>query len=638
MSDEPRGEAAGSDPHDAAGAASWPDAQPDESADDEPVFDEPVPADEPDVEPADERVVEELVPDEEPVDLGAAVARLRVLPLGTDGVLIETGGLQESLALFGALLAQPVAGILDVVPAPRTVAVRFLPALLPVASLLSVVRSLPSSRDAATEGRLVEIPVHYDGDDLAEVARLAGLTVEEVVERHSGAVHTVAFTGFAPGFAYLSGGDPALAVPGRAEPRRHVPAGAVALAGEFCGVYPRESPGAWQIVGRTDVALWDLSERVPALLQPGMRVRFVDASLAEPEADPADGSGATAPAAKPAAVVAPEPWRPDDDRPERALVVDRPGPHTILEDLGRPGRSGLGVSRSGAMDHRALREANRLVGAATGSAALELAHGGLEATARGDLVLAVAGAPVPLTVTGRAGSRPAVVGAAFALDDGEVLTVGAPPRGVYSYLAVRGGWDAEPVLDSVSGDVLAGLGPAPVAAGDVLPVGRAWAESVAAAAPDVQRTVSAPDEVTFLDVVLGPRDDWFTPESLERLTEQQFTVTAGSTRIGLRLEGEHPLERLDASELPSEATVSGALQVPPSGQPVLFMADHPVTGDHPVVACVVGDQLDRAAQVPVGARVRFRVVPGPDLGAGRRGGRQDDHLDERLAAERGAER
>ncbi|WP_307803033.1 5-oxoprolinase subunit PxpB [Frigoribacterium sp. PvP032] len=582
------------------------------------------------------------------VDLGAALAHLRVLPLGTDGVLIETDGLDESLALFGALLAQPVAGILDVVPAARSVAVRFLPTLLPIASLMSVLRSLPTSRDAATEGRLVEIPVRYDGEDLADVARLSGLSVDEVVDRHAGATYTVAFTGFAPGFAYLTGGDPALAVPRRATPRTSVPAGAVAMAGEFTGVYPRESPGGWQLLGHTDVALWDLAERVPALLQPGMRVRFVDvttgAAAAEEAASQQRGTTAAEGAASPqpaAAELEPE-HEPDLELaerplPDRALVVTAPGPFSILEDLGRPGRSGLGVSRSGAMDHRALREANRLVGAATGSAALELAYGGLEATARGDLVLAVAGAPVPLTVHGPGGVRHAVPGAAFALDDGEVLVVGAPPRGVYSYLAVRGGWEAESVLDSASGDVLARIGPGRLVAGDELGVGRAWSESVAAAAHDAQRSVSAPDEVTLLDVVLGPRDDWFTAEALERLTGQRFTVTAQSNRIGLRLEGEHPLERAVAHELPSEATVSGALQVPPDGQPVLFMADHPVTGGYPVVACVVGDQLDRAAQVPVGASVRFRVVPGPDLGAGRRGGRRDARVDERAADERGVE-
>jgi KipI family sensor histidine kinase inhibitor len=580
------------------------------------------------------------------VDLGAALAHLRVLPLGTDGVLIETDGLDESLALFGALLAQPVAGILDVVPAARSVAVRFLPTLLPIASLMSVLRSLPTSRDAATEGRLVEIPVRYDGEDLAEVARLSGLSPDEVVDRHAGATYTVAFTGFAPGFAYLTGGDPALAVPRRATPRTSVPAGAVAMAGEFTGVYPRESPGGWQLLGHTDVALWDLAERVPALLQPGMRVRFVDVTAGpaavEEAASPQQGNVAPAepePEPEPEFETAPTPesapaHRP---RPDRALVVTVPGPFSILEDLGRPGRSGLGVSRSGAMDHRALREANRLVGAATGSAALELAYGGLEATARGDLVLAVAGAPVPLTVHGPRGTRHAVPGAAFALDDGEVLVVGAPPRGVYSYLAVRGGWEAESVLDSASGDVLARIGPGRLVAGDELGVGRAWSESVAAAAHDAQRSVSAPDEVTLLDVVLGPRDDWFTAEALERLTGQRFTVTAQSNRIGLRLEGEHPLERSVLRELPSEATVSGALQVPPDGQPVLFMADHPVTGGYPVVACVVGDQLDRAAQVPVGASVRFRVVRGPDLGAGRRGGRRDARVDERAADERGVE-
>jgi KipI family sensor histidine kinase inhibitor len=570
------------------------------------------------------------------VDLGAALAHLRVLPLGTDGVLIETDGLDESLALFGALLAQPVAGILDVVPAARSVAVRFLPTLLPISSLMSVIRSLPTSRDAATQGRLVEIPVRYDGEDLAEVARLSGLSVDEVVDRHSGATYTVAFTGFAPGFAYLTGGDPALAVPRRATPRTVVPAGAVAMAGEFTGVYPRESPGGWQLLGRTDVALWDLAERVPALLQPGMRVRFVDVDeLASDRATADDAEAAVAAGA--AGAAAETPTVAERPRPDRALVVTAPGPFSILEDLGRPGRSGLGVSRSGAMDHRALREANRLVGAATGSAALEMAYGGLEATARGDLVLAVAGAPVPLTVHGAHGVRHAVPGAAFALDDGDVLVVGAPPRGVYSYLAVRGGWEAETVLESASGDVLARIGPERLETGDELGVGRAWSESVAAAAPDAQRSVSAPDEVTFLDVVLGPRDDWFTPEAVERLTGQRYTVTAQSNRIGLRLAGEQPLTRAVEHELPSEATVSGALQVPPDGQPVLFMADHPVTGGYPVVACVVGDQLDRAAQVPVGASVRFRVVPGPDLGAGRRGGRRDARVDERAADERGVE-
>ena len=570
------------------------------------------------------------------VDLGAALAHLRVLPLGTDGVLIETDGLDESLALFGALLAQPVAGILDVVPAARSVAVRFLPTLLPISSLMSVIRSLPTSRDAATQGRLVEIPVRYDGEDLAEVARLSGLSVDEVVDRHSDATYTVAFTGFAPGFAYLTGGDPALAVPRRATPRTVVPTGAVAMAGEFTGVYPRESPGGWQLLGRTDVALWDLAERVPALLQPGMRVRFVDVDeLASDRATADDAEAAVAASA--AGAAAETPTVAERPRPDRALVVTAPGPFSILEDLGRPGRSGLGVSRSGAMDHRALREANRLVGAATGSAALEMAYGGLEATARGDLVLAVAGAPVPLTVHGAHGVRHAVPGAAFALDDGDVLVVGAPPRGVYSYLAVRGGWEAETVLESASGDVLARIGPERLETGDELGVGRAWSESVAAAAPDAQRSVSAPDEVTFLDVVLGPRDDWFTPEAVERLTGQRYTVTARSNRIGLRLAGEQPLTRAVEHELPSEATVSGALQVPPDGQPVLFMADHPVTGGYPVVACVVGDQLDRAAQVPVGASVRFRVVPGPDLGAGRRGGRRDARVDERAADERGVE-
>jgi KipI family sensor histidine kinase inhibitor len=121
----------------------------------------------------------------------------------------------------------------------------------------------------------VEIPVTYDGPDLAEVARLTGLGEDEIVAAHTGTLWRVAFGGFAPGFAYLVGGDPRLQVPRRDEPRTKVPAGAVGLAGEFSGIYPRESPGGWRLIGRTDVAMWDLDRDAPALLAAGTTVQFV---------------------------------------------------------------------------------------------------------------------------------------------------------------------------------------------------------------------------------------------------------------------------------------------------------------------------------------------------------------------------
>ncbi|WP_432924814.1 5-oxoprolinase subunit B family protein [Microbispora sp. CA-135349] len=200
----------------------------------------------------------------------------RVRRCGERAVLVELDRLEEVVALYDALAAEPPPGVVDVVPAARTVLVRF----EPPASLAAVESAVLAVRPAGGHGATSEevmIPVVYDGDDLADVAGLTGLTVREVVAAHTGTPWTVAFCGFAPGFGYLIGGDPRLAVPRRPEARVRVPAGAVALAGEFSGVYPRESPGGWQLIGRTETVVWDIAADPPALLRPGVRVRFTEA-------------------------------------------------------------------------------------------------------------------------------------------------------------------------------------------------------------------------------------------------------------------------------------------------------------------------------------------------------------------------
>jgi KipI family sensor histidine kinase inhibitor len=140
---------------------------------------------------------------------------------------------------------------------------------------------IDASGEVPTSEQAIEIPVHYDGPDLAAVARLTELSVAEVIAAHTGSDWRVAFCGFAPGFAYLSWGDPRLAVPRRQQPRTSVPSGSVALAGEFSAIYPRSSPGGWQLIGHTDMVVFDVAREPPALLQPGMTVRFVEASDGE---------------------------------------------------------------------------------------------------------------------------------------------------------------------------------------------------------------------------------------------------------------------------------------------------------------------------------------------------------------------
>lgn len=208
-----------------------------------------------------------------------------LLTCGEHAVLVEVAGLDEVLALTQDIreaIAGKSAGftdIVDIVPAARTVLVMVRDDA-PMGPVRQALSTLPDTQpgELTGSGETVEVPVHYDGPDLAEVAELTGLSVDGVIAAHTGTEWTVAFGGFAPGFAYLTGGDPRLEVPRRSEPRTAVPSGSVGLAGEFSAIYPRSSPGGWQLIGRTDIAVFNPDREPPALLQSGTVVHFVDVS------------------------------------------------------------------------------------------------------------------------------------------------------------------------------------------------------------------------------------------------------------------------------------------------------------------------------------------------------------------------
>ncbi|MBB3192837.1 5-oxoprolinase subunit B/C family protein [Roseateles terrae] len=523
----------------------------------------------------------------------------RLLPAG-EAVLVELADLPQTLALLASLQAEPIVGVQEIVPGARTLLLTLDEQQLSREALADALAGRSLTLRPTEDGARVEIPVHYDGEDLAEVAALLKITPDEVVRRHTGSDWFVAFTGFAPGFAYLSGGDELLrTLPRRSAPRTRIPPGAVAAAGGFSGVYPKASPGGWQLLGQTLTPMWDLQRDPPALLQPGQRVRFVDAGprVATAANDVSDASAVDA--APPARVDA------------SAVEIRHPGLQALLQDLGRPGQAGQGVSASGAMDRGSLKHANRLVGNDDAQACIEVVLGGFELISHADITVAVTGADGPLTLIDPNGRAHAVDrGTPLALSAGDCLRIGAPIAGVRSYVALRGGVDIAPVLGSRSYDSLADVGPAPLKAGDRLTLRPARTGAAVGHPQASPARWPQPGDEVILDLRLGPRTDWFTAEALTTLTSQPWTVTPQSNRVGLRLHGEAPLSRSITAELPSEGTSLGALQVPANGQPVLFLADHPLTGGYPVVACVAPWHLDLAGQLPGGTRLRFQVVSG----------------------------
>ncbi|MFI8569501.1 biotin-dependent carboxyltransferase family protein [Rhodococcus sp. NPDC078407] len=282
----------------------------------------------------------------------------------------------------------------------------------------------------------------------------------------------------------------------------------------------------------------------------------------------------------------------------RAVTVLQTGPLCTVQDRGRAGYASIGVGRSGAADRLSHDAANRLVGNHSDSATLEVTFGGLALRAEFDAVLAVTGAHVTCRIDGTEQG----LYSTLVMRAGQRLQLSTPTSGLRSYVAVRGGIDVPAVLGSRSTDTMSGLGPAAVSPGTVLKVGKDRTDWPAAdfGIPTTTRTA--------LHVTFGPRDNWFTEHARSLLLEQPWTVTQDSDRVGIRLDGAEPLHRTRDDELASEGMVLGALQVPPSGKPVLFLADHPVTGGYPVIAVVTAADVSAAAQLTPGAQIRFRAA------------------------------
>jgi biotin-dependent carboxylase-like uncharacterized protein len=283
------------------------------------------------------------------------------------------------------------------------------------------------------------------------------------------------------------------------------------------------------------------------------------------------------------------------------LVVASIGPASSVQDGGRHGAQRYGLTPSGAMDRLGLAAANTLVGNEPFAAAVEIGPFGAKFTARdGAVRVALSGAPRGADIAGRA----AVFDTSMKIAEGETLNLGFAKGGAFSYLAIEGGIEGEPMFGSLAVNARTGLGspyPRPLQAGDVL--------QTKAASGTAERRIELPPAATGpIRVVLGPQDDEFSDEAKALFLGSEWKISATSDRMGYRLEGP-VIEHLHGHNIVSDGTVDGSIQVPGNGAPIVLMADRGTSGGYPKIATLITADRGRFAQTPAGTGFRFRAVP-----------------------------
>jgi KipI family sensor histidine kinase inhibitor len=495
----------------------------------------------------------------------------------------------RAIAAAAAIRRASPPGLRDVVPTYRSVAVFFDPLKAEPDRFRETLTRAAEAPLETVEGKTIEVPVHYGGEmgpDLETVANWAGLKSHEVIDRHAAQDYRVFMLGFLPGFGYLGSVDARIAAPRRDTPRLRVPAGSVAIAGRQTGVYPRESPGGWQVIGRSPVRVFDTGRVPAALFAPGDHVRFVPTSDLQQESKASDDRETRR--ASSSSIGA------------RTVTVVRPGLFTTIQDRGRWGHQASGVSVSGALDLLSHRLANLLVGNSLEAATLEVTLAGPELRVEQDTRLVITGADLQASVDGKAVS-PGIPARCRA---GGIVRFGERHAGARAYIGIEGGIDVAAVLGSRAthvGAALGGMDGRALLPGDRLPLGTAIGSG--GTLPESVR-LPVPKGGVRLRVLAGPQDDFFPPSALALLERSRFLVTPQSNRMGYRLSGA-TLPRVSGREMISDATFVGAIQVPASGEPILLMSDRQTTGGYPQIATVITADLPLAGQLAPGDWVEF---------------------------------
>ena len=490
-------------------------------------------------------------------------------------------------ALAEAVRSARLDGVIDVVAGLDSVLAIYDPEQVHFDLLAGRLRAITARQADRRDPSTVVIPIAFDGPDLDEVGRISGLGSAGVVQALLEATLEVSILGFTPGFAYLSGLPRRLRdVPRRATPRPSVPTGSLAVAAGHAAVYPQSTPGGWQLLGRTDVALFDPETPPYALLAPGDLVRFrrVEPDQLSPLKDDPVNRG------------------PRQSSGQCVFDVESPGLFTTIQDQGRPGLAHLGVPRAGAADPVSFALANALVGNRPDAGCLEMTVHGPTLHCRRATHVAVLGAGAEVTLDGLA----VLTGRVVPVAPGQRLSVGQTGSGLRAYLAVRGGFAGPTILGSRSTDRLVGLGPGPIVAGDQLdgadPTGT-MADHLVPGTPG-QSPLVGPRRVRAVIVRRDDADRW--PEAL---FGRPLAILEASDRVGLRLQPQDgpPIE-VGRREFRSSGTTVGTVQVPPDGNPVVLMADHATLGGYPVAAVVISADLGELGRCRPGDTLELIAV------------------------------
>ncbi len=522
-----------------------------------------------------------------------------------EAALLVTGGdrisercISQANLLRQRLLERAVPGLRDVVPAYASLLVTFQPAEVSEEALRAAIVDGLEQVTSGENGPLPPkrhhvVPVRYGGEygpDLESVAVAHSIEPSDVVKLHRERVYSVAFLGFLPGFAYMGRLPRRLESSRLASPRPRVAAGSVGLAGLQTGVYPFSSPGGWQIIGRTDLRVWDPARNEPALFAPGDTVRFAASDQTIGDARPA-----------------PEGIAPKHPAFE---VIDAPGMATV-QDLGREGLAHLGVGSGGVFDVPAARRANSLVGNREGSAVLEMTWTGPTMRALCNVTIALDGAEFSCL----AGATAVPLRVSWFVRGGTVLRFAHAPRaaGLRGYMAVNGGLDVPLVLGSRSTSMLAhfgGMAGRALRAGDTLGILEPHPTPISLAGRNPHHRV---DDISREDNILrfvpfqGRQSALST--ALRLFTKQRWVLTEQADRMGCRfMSDQGEVLPVREGELVSFGVVRGAIQLPPGGMPVVLGVDHQTTGGYPLLGVVIEADLAILAQLRPGSRVQFVPV------------------------------